>query len=49
MSEEMQNNTEPMINPAIITKVSLYVTAGSSTGLIVVISPLAGLQHIIAS
>lgn len=44
----MQNNTETMIKPAIITKVSLCMTAGPSTGLIV-ISPLAGLQPIIGS
>lgn len=47
MCEEIQNNTETMMK--IITKVSWCMMASPSTVLIVVISPLARLQHTIGS
>lgn len=47
--KEIQNNAETMIKITVITKVSLCMMASPSTVLTVVISPLAGLQHIIGS
>lgn len=49
MCKEIQNNTETMTKIPVTTKVSLCMMASPSAVLIVVISPLAGPQHIIGS